>query len=451
MKHTSIIRRNRRLSLLFGMTLGFLFPAYAALFVTFKSPVMFVIFLAGCVGAGFTVGIVSFLINMRTVRKMAVCVSEAIDKVSRGEPDALAEVHLESDDELGEMVKSFRKGLEYFQRASVIVNDNAGTGSDLRSRVDSSLRGIRESLTGLRGALEGAEVSAIDLDGRNRELQREFEVLNKATLLSVSHVVELYSSVTGFGDAVIDQIENLRTVEDSLVTIERTVGTARDVRGTENLAVVSGLIEERVARTVETAETVFKGISESLESIGALAERTNVLSINAAIESARLGKEGMGFRIISGNIRQLADEVNTITGKIKKVLESGDLDIRGATGELSAAVGSQRSMVEGLRSSVEMLRNVDIGVSDKNNRIQNYRGEIGDLLKDIRDNMQKLKEHVGATRKGFDSIIASATKVHADIANLRSKAEVIERNDREAGAAFGEYQNHMRDFNANRS
>ena len=126
----------------------------------------------------------------------------------------------------------------------------------------------------------------------------------------VSHVIELYSSVTDFGSSVIAQTGSLGTVIDAADRIESAVGSGGALRGEESLSSLTAALEDRVRETVDTASGTFSLISDSL----------------AAIESARLGKEGMGFRIISGNIRSLAEEVNALTDRVKSVVDRGAED-----------------------------------------------------------------------------------------------------------------------------
>lgn len=450
MKPKSILRKNRFLSLLFGGFLGVVFPVYASFFVTFKSTPMFVLFSAGCVAAGFSVGIVSWLINTKTVKKMAVRLSAALDGVARGEKDALRSVNVESDDELGLLIEKFRTGLEYYEKAARVLGDERGEVSALMLEAHGAIEGVLAAITEFTAALTGADQSAADLDTRNREIQRGFETLNKAALLSASHVIELYSSVNEFAQAVTVQGERMRGVSEALASIEVTVGMARGESGASNLRWVSKSIADRVEQTIETTLGAFSGIASNLESIGALAERTNVLSINAAIESARLGKEGMGFRIISGNIKLLADEVNALTRKIKSVMDDGDREIRDATGELSRAAGSLGSLLDALQTTVESMKKLDRETAEEASRIGGFTPQIAALLQDIRENMQNLKGDVASTRGAFDAVMASSTRIHADIATLSDRALAIERKEKIVNASLDGLLGFINGFNEKR-
>lgn len=443
MKKRSVLRRNLVYSLAFGLLMGALFPLYASLFVSFASPSSLAAFTTGCLGAGILVGIAAYRINTVSLVRLARGVNEAVAAVARGDTAVLEELPVESDDLMGQLVGNIRESLVRFSRAREAVSgagiEAAGFGEDLQKAIETTLGAA--SL--LRSTVLAVESSASDLDGRNREMQREFDTLHKATLLSVSHVIELYSSVTDFGSSVIAQTGSLGTVIDAAGRIESAVGSGGALRGGENLSALTAALEDRVRETVDTASGTFSLISDSLASIAALAERTNVLAINAAIESARLGKDGMGFRIISGNIRSLAEEVNALTDRVKSVVDRGAEDIRSVTGALSGAMDTQRDLIETLRLCVTELNEANLDISGEGGRIEEYRGQIGTLLSDIKENMHQLKDDVGRSRVLFDSVMQASTKIHAGIATLALKSAEIESTEQAVQTSFETFITHM--------
>lgn len=118
--------------------------------------------------------------------------------------------------------------------------------------------------------------------------------------------------------------------------------------------------------TQETMEAS-KRTSEALEIIKTIADKINLLGLNAAIESARAGELGRGFNVVSSEIRKLANQSKESVTTIKEVIEDMNISVNNIT----SAVDNSAAVSEEQAASIE---------------------EVSATIESINDNLQRLKE-----------------------------------------------------------
>lgn len=435
----SILAHNFRLSIGFGFAMGILFPLYALVFVDFKSPLMAVFFIVGCLLAGFLVGIAGYIINTRPIIHLAHNINTAITDVRSGTPvDDTEFIH--SADILGEMVKNFFDGMLLLRKSLDAVSKTADNAIGVGGDIEKSLASTVESTEVLFDTIDLISGAADELDEHNSIMDKGFDSLSKAILLNVSNIIELYTNVSEFGETIYRQTESLEQVITSLKEIERAVGSDNTLSD-QTLSGLETQLGHRVRETIDTSLSVFSAVKERLSDIDGIAERTNVLSINAAIEAARLGAQGGGFRIIASNIKALAEEVHSLTGRITLEMNGGEQSLRSVTGYLNEALDSQSGIIEGIRASITSLSERNSLLSTRMLAMEENRLHIDNLLKDIKENMQNLKQQVAATRESLTVLLNTSVVIQSGIGTLSDKAVGILENGKTVSGSFEHFKN----------
>ncbi len=437
-KPPSILRRNLLLSLGFGLCMGVVFPLYSLAFVDFKSPLLAVFFCAGCLAAGLLVGVFGYFINTRPVVRLARRVNEAIDaaKASSAGPPELG---VDSDDVIGELARNFIDSLglarHSLEELKSLARGAVAMSAEAEAAVDSSARASRV----LASTLALISDAARDFERHNERMEGEFEGLSKATLLNVSNIIELYSSVSEFGEALVRQTESLDHVVETIRGIERAVGAEGRVEE-RSLSGLEASLGARIVDTVATSLEVFAAVKGRIAEIEGIAERTNVLSINAAIEAARLGKEGAGFRVIAANVKGLAEESRALTSRVALDMAEGERSLSSVTGFLREALEAQTALIGEIRDSIASLSGRNEALSAHMERTEGQRAQIDALLKDIRDNMQELKRTVGEARESMIVLTSSSELIRSGIGTLSEKAAAIEAEGERARESLARYK-----------
>ncbi|WP_349559542.1 methyl-accepting chemotaxis protein [Marinobacter sp. NFXS9] len=153
-----------------------------------------------------------------------------------------------------------------------------------------------------------------------------------------------------------DAAGNAREASDGVVSTQSTLTTA--VNGVQELAAdmeeASGAIGQVANRSDD--------INRILEVIRGIAEQTNLLALNAAIEAARAGEQGRGFAVVADEVRTLASRTRESTDEISEMIE-------GLQGEVQQTVTVIRGGVDRATNAVERTREADQSLAEVVQRI----------------------------------------------------------------------------------
>ncbi len=226
---------------------------------------------------------------------------------------------------------------------------------------------------------------------------------------------EIAEKVAG---SVTEMSVNLKDAADFSSQAEKTVHSTRDASTTASEIVSSSLsniemLNKEVQATSQTIHELAKDsetIGKVVDEINGIAEQTNLLALNAAIEAARAGEQGRGFAVVADEVRSLSQRTHESTGNIKTIIEQF---VKRTQESVSAMTRSQervQSTVEESTAVGETLRDINtklIEVVEMNTTIAQTTQKEAGIAKDIDNSLSVIRDMGSST---FESANA-ATKV----------------------------------------
>ncbi|MBE5935098.1 MAG: hypothetical protein E7262_04835 [Lachnospiraceae bacterium] len=150
------------------------------------------------------------------------------------------------------------------------------------------------------------------------------------------------------------------------------------------------------------------------EGINEISEQTNLLSLNASIESARAGESGKGFAVVADEIRNLADETGGLTRDIDNIVK--DLEIK---------ADQARSVVEQV---VYAVNEENVTIDETMNKFDVMRAEIEHLDVNMREILNKAKEVVDYNKVISENVSYLATSTEDTTGHANKAYELTKEN-----------------------
>jgi methyl-accepting chemotaxis protein len=256
------------------------------------------------------------------------------------------------------------------------------------------------------------------------------------------HLSQTADQMASGASRVSDQVESVATAGEemastSLEIARNCAGTAEIARqasasaaaGAQVVANAIGAMHRIAARVKESAQTV-EGLGERSQQIGAIlgtiediADQTNLLALNAAIEAARAGEQGRGFAVVADEVRALAERTTRATGEIAQMIKGIQDETRGAVSSMEEGVAEVESgTLEAGKSGAalrEIIAHIE-GVTMQIHQVATAAEEQTVTTREISSNMQQITEVVQQTSRGARESAAEATQLSGNAEELQS-------------------------------
>ena len=307
------------------------------------------------------VGLILVWLMARSVTRPILGVADMLEDIASGEGDLTRRLAYDKKDELGQLAGWFNRFLDKLQP---IIAEVKRSVQDARGTADQS-------------AAIATETSA----GMERQYRQVDQVATASHEMSAT-AQDVARSAAQAAQAARDADQATR---DGLKVIDRT---------TRNIG--------ELAADMSTAMTQVEGLAANSEKIGSvlevirgIAEQTNLLALNAAIEAARAGEAGRGFAVVADEVRNLARRTQESVEETRLVIEQ----LQNGTEEVVGAMGNSyrqaQGSVEQVGQAVTALRQIGDAVtviSDMNLQIASAAEEQSAVAEEINSNVATIRD-----------------------------------------------------------
>jgi methyl-accepting chemotaxis protein len=315
-------------------------------------------------GLGLAAGVIGILLIWLTalgVTRPILGVAAMLKNIASGEGDLTRRLEYAKKDELGELASWFNRFLDKLQP---IIADVKNSVQDARSTADQS-------------ALIASQTS----DGMQQQFR---EVDQVATAFQ-----EMSATAQDVAHNAAQAAEAARTADqasrDGMAVIGKTTSTIELLAKEMNVAM----------QEVEGLANSSEKIGSVLEVIRSIAEQTNLLALNAAIEAARAGEAGRGFAVVADEVRNLAKRTQDSVEEIRVVIEGLQSGTKEVVSTMHSSHRRAQDSVDQVEQAVAVLQRISQAVSvitDMNLQIASAAEEQSSVAEEINRNVASIRD-----------------------------------------------------------
>ncbi|QFU23870.1 methyl-accepting chemotaxis protein [Shewanella eurypsychrophilus] len=320
------------------------------------------------------IGIISYLVTESTTSALILAFFNAITIIA---------IHWNGQRLIAKDVETITKALSTQEKTIDLTQRIATPSSPKLAHLQVSLN---QHLDLCEQAVYSAAESASRLIPMSSDLSETyFNMTQKANLQSnvslqvESSVDRMYQTSTQVNELIDTMIEASARGETRVVQGQQIV--AQTVEGIHSLSIKM----DEAFIELQSLQNSSQQIGSILEVITAIAEQTNLLALNAAIEAARAGEQGRGFAVVADEVRSLAQRTRVSTNEVKTMIE----EIQGSTEQLSEHIQGSHKQTE---SSVKQVEQVNVELNEIQTVVAETKASIDLIAQSVECQTQAAEE-----------------------------------------------------------
>lgn len=305
--------------------------------------------------------IVGFLL-MKSINDPLIKITEGMNVMKQG--DLSHKLHYESKNEFGDLIDGFNQMAEYLE--------------ELISQIQQAGIQVTSSITEIAASTRQQEASSTEHAATASEIAASTNQI-AATSANLMNTMKKVNSLTANAAAAAeDGHSGLTNIDETMVKMEEATGS---------IVGKLSILSEKAGDIAGVVKTINK-----------LADQTNLLSLNAAIEAEKAGEYGTGFSVVATEIRRLADQTAVATYDIEQM-------VQGVQSAVSSSVMGIDKFAKDVRNSVENIR-------DGSERIEG-----------VIEQVQVLKPQVKVISEGIEAQSLGARQISEATGQLNNAAQ----------------------------
>lgn len=335
--------------------------------------------------------------------------------------------------EASEAVLNVRNGAESVLSAAEKVTDLTQDSSSRALELQAATEEVARSMEYLFQSVEKTSSSTTEMDASAREMSARTETLSQIGEEVLSFVSEMDSTV-----------DELRRTAESTAEISRQVQEDAELGGVAVAETVQGIVtaQESARRTASVLDSLQKSVSQISQIVNVIeeiADRTNLLSLNAAIIAAQAGEHGAGFTVVAEEIRELADRTrgstNEIVGIIKKV-QTGSTEAVRAIAEDVRRIDQNVGLAQNASESLEKIVASSAESYDMANRIARSLEQQSEASSHLHHVTSRMRDQISEMNRSTQEQ-ERGTRLLAEEAERVREIALVVRNSTEQQSVAG--------------
>lgn len=345
--------------------------------------------------------IVLFII--RSINEPIKQLVTATDRMSKG--DLSIPIHLSRNDELGKLAQAFNQMRENLNEIILQVREKASTLAASSEQLNASTEQNTSATEQISSSIQEV-TSSVEMQSQSID---ESSVMVNEMAESIRQIAESSDRVS------VTTVDAKSAVEEGNQALESTFGQMEYIKNTVHE--LSASIQDLGNRSQE--------ISKIVDVITDIAEQTNLLALNAAIEAARAGEHGKGFAVVASEVRKLAEQSSESSEQIKQMIEAIQRETNTAVTSMETGTAEVDNGIKVVSHAGESFTAISGYVSTITEQIQQVTDQIQNISsgnEHFLNTFEEVANVANTTSDGAQNVSASTQEQLASMEEIRGSA-----------------------------
>jgi methyl-accepting chemotaxis protein len=268
---------------------------------------------------------------------------------------------------------------------------------DGKNEISDIARSLNVVTREVRAVLETINKTSMENLAISEELTSSADNVGKNIDFSSEIVVATSTSTSAIQEEISSYVENAKKTKEEVLTANQRLNEARDdIISLTNTVQKTSEIEIELTQKIQTLSQEAEQVKEVLNVINDIADQTNLLALNAAIEAARAGEHGRGFAVVADEVRKLAERTQKSLAEISatiNVIVQSIMDVSAQMEQNSEDIEKLAVVSQGIEEDIESVTSVMSQAVDANEETTQNFITTGEHMSKIKSDVNKINNY----------------------------------------------------------